>query len=635
MMVLIVEDDYGIAELIKDLIEEFNLQTHNVYSAEEAIRWLTINQAYFAIMDYSLPDSSAKEIIITLRTNGIKLPPFIVSTGQGDERIAVEMMKLGASDYIVKDNHFLDVLPEVIKKTIREIDNEQERIKAEKNLEKQKQYLQTVLQTTPDGFYVINSSGIFANVNDTYCQMTGFSKDEFDKLTINDIDINENTLETHIRMDRIKSKGYEIFEATHKRKDGSLFEVEMAVNYLDEENGLFVCFCRDITERKKAEMELIKAKEKAEESDKLKTAFLQNISHEIRTPLNGILGFSKLLNNKNNSLEEVEEYTEIIKQSSERLLEIVNNVLEISKIETGQMEVFPKSFSINSIINDLFSFYSPMAKIKDLQLSYYTQLDDSDCQIILDDSKLFQILSNLINNAIKFTSYGSVDFGYKVHQKQIIFYVKDTGIGISDKYLNKIFERFTQIDISINRNFEGAGLGLAICKGLVDLLGGKIWVESKLGEGTIFYFSFPYENSMIKEMNKEQINYSVKPTKKYTILIAEDDYPSYKLLQSMLQHHHFAVLHAENGKKAVDMINTKIELDLILLDIKMPIMDGFEAISLIRKVMPNIPIIAQTAYAFSEEKEKILSNGFNDYISKPINFEKLLEKIRKFLPVVG
>jgi len=371
------------------------------------------------------------------------------------------------------------------------------------------------------------------------------------------------------------------------------------------------------------------AKVKAEESDKLKTAFLQNMSHEIRTPLNGILGFSSLLQDENIAKNEIKEFTAIIQQSGNRLLEIVNNVLDISKIETGQLTVKNSVFLINSIFSDLLTFFTPLADSKNVEL-FYHNLDDTKRLIYSDESKLNQIFTNLINNAIKFTTSGRIDYGYEIKEYEIQFYVKDTGIGIPEEYYEKIFDRFIQVDLKITRGYEGAGLGLSICKGLVELLGGNIWLESEVGKGTTFYFTIPLhddfvnKNIEIKESdNQVKINHG-------TILIAEDDWTSFHYLGSLLKNSEVTILHAENGKKAVEFVEKMPDLRLVLMDIKMPIMNGIEATKLIKQIRPDLPIIAQTAYAFSSEKEEILSIGCNDYISKPISKEHLLKLIEKY-----
>lgn len=373
------------------------------------------------------------------------------------------------------------------------------------------------------------------------------------------------------------------------------------------------------------------AKSKAEESDNLKTSFLQNMSHEIRTPLNGILGFSKLLNEQNISKDEITEYTDIINQSGNRLLEIVNNVLDIAKIETGQVVVNNTSFPVISVIKDLYSFFATMAKAKNLQLNYVVSKELENLLIFTDKAKITQILSNLINNAIKFTQEGNIDFGYEIKDELMQFFVKDTGIGISKEHQSKIFERFAQVDLSITRGFEGAGLGLAICKGLVEILDGKIWVDSELDKGSCFFFTIPLKQYKTKSkyfINDTDFTFDFQSLK---ILIVEDEITSFKYLMKILQNDKITVLHAENGLEAIELVKNTPDIDLILMDIRMPVLDGFEATKQIKLLKPDIPVIAQTAYAFSAEKERILKAGFNDYITKPIESDILLSIINREL----
>lgn len=273
---------------------------------------------------------------------------------------------------------------------------------------------------------------------------------------------------------------------------------------------------------KKHSNKLRRALVKAEESDKLKTAFLQNITHEIRTPLNGILGFSKLLQDKDITKEEINEFTDVIRESGNRLLEIVNNVLDISKIETGQIQIFNQSFSINSIVSDLYVKFNSQAAKKGLEFYCHKYLDDVNSLINNDEAKIHQINSNLINNAIKFTKSGRIDFGYEVKDDLVVFYIKDTGIGISPENMKHIFDRFTQVDLSITRGYEGAGIGLAICKGFVELLGGKIWVESDIHKGSTFFFSTPYirlsKDSKLQENRLNQKSLKIKTTMPYKVV---------------------------------------------------------------------------------------------------------------------
>ena len=384
------------------------------------------------------------------------------------------------------------------------------------------------------------------------------------------------------------------------------------------------------SEKEKRAIELEVAKEKAEESDKLKTAFLQNMSHEIRTPLNGIIGFSALLNEENLRSDEIKDFTSMISQSGKRLIEIVNNVLDISKIQTGQLKLNQAHISVNSIFLDLFAFFNTLAKAKQISLSYHNQ-ENIFRTIYTDEAKLHQILTNLINNAIKFTKSGCIDFGFEIAGKTITFYVKDTGIGIPKALYDRIFDRFIQAEQSLTKTYEGAGLGLAISKGLVELLGGRIWVESEVNRGTTFFFTLPYETIKVKPSTIINAREIVKRSIRGKVLVAEDDWISYMYLNKILLKLGITVIHAENGKQAVEKVMANPDISLILMDIKMPEMNGIEAIKLIKSTRPDIPVIAQTAYAFEEEKLKILSTGCNEYLVKPVTPGNLKAIINKYL----
>jgi signal transduction histidine kinase/DNA-binding NarL/FixJ family response regulator len=383
-------------------------------------------------------------------------------------------------------------------------------------------------------------------------------------------------------------------------------------------------------EKEKRAAELIIAKENAEESDKLKTAFLQNMSHEIRTPLNGIIGFSALLNFDDISKEEIKEYTALINQSGKRLIEIVNNVLDISKIQTGQIKIEQKAIVVISMFSDLFTFFSPIAIIKKISLKYHNEKDEQR-SIFTDEAKLHQILVNLINNALKFTKSGQVDYGYEVKGDFLQFFVKDTGIGIEEELYEKIFERFIQAEQSMTKNYEGAGLGLAISKGLIELLGGKIWVKSEIGKGSTFFFTLPYSHIILPSEKAARYVEKLNKHAHGKILIAEDDWISFQYLNKIFAKSDITIVHAENGEQAVEIIKHTDDIDLVLMDIKMPVMDGIQATKLIKQIKPNLPIFAQTAYAFNEEKNNILAVGCDEYMTKPLNQEKLNKLIIKYL----
>jgi len=389
---------------------------------------------------------------------------------------------------------------------------------------------------------------------------------------------------------------------------------------------------QDITERKEKEQELIKAKEKAEENDRLKSSFLSNMSHEIRTPMNGILGFTNLLKNPNLTGEEKQEFINIIQISGARLLNTINNIVDISKIESGLMSVDIKETNLNEKIEFTYKFFKPEVENKGLQFFFKENLLSKESIIITDNEKVYGILTNLVRNAIKFTNEGSIEFGYEKKGEYLEFFVKDTGIGIPENQKELIFERFRQGSESYNRNYEGSGLGLSISKSYVEMLGGRIWMESEEGKGSIFYFTIPYkpvsEETSTIENNGFTENKEVQ-LKKLKILIVEDDEVSYSLLMRMLQNISKEVLHEITGIKAIETCRNTPDLDLVLMDIRMPQMDGNEATRQIRQFNKGIIIIAQTAYAFSGDCEKAIEAGCNDYISKPIDKTILYELIKK------
>lgn len=392
--------------------------------------------------------------------------------------------------------------------------------------------------------------------------------------------------------------------------------------------GSILIVAQDITEQKKAEDALVIAKDRAEESDRLKTAFLQNMSHEIRTPLNGILGFAELLKEKNLDRNEIEQYSEIIRTSGRRLLELINNIIDISRIETGNVKIHNSSISMNTLIKDILSQFLFMLKESRCELRSANPANE-DIIFESDSLRLHQILTNLVNNALKFTPEGLVEIGYELKGDEILFIVKDTGIGISKEHREKIFDRFYQTDMSMSRGFEGAGLGLAICRGLVELLKGRIWLESESGEGTTFYFTIPYK-PVAKKKEEKQDEDVIMRNKDKLILLAEDDDTSFEYLQLILNKENIEIIRAANGKLAVELCKSRDDIDLVLMDIKMPVMNGLLATELIKKHKPDLPVIAQTAYAFATERDEAIKLGCDDYITKPIDKDELFAILSRY-----
>lgn len=398
------------------------------------------------------------------------------------------------------------------------------------------------------------------------------------------------------------------------------------------------------SEVKKLEMELRKSieelqiknkdlkteKEKAEKSDKLKSIFLANMSHEIRTPMNSIIGFSSLLLNNGHSKHKAKEYLKIINKNGEGLLKLLNDIIDLSKIEVGELKLDKSEFHMSELMDDIYKSFSVNKELINKNIDFKVINSKLDCSIISDKNRIKQILNNLVSNAIKFTESGTIKFGcYFINPNLLKCYVMDTGPGISCDNQGEIFDRFTQIDRKEHSKKEGTGLGLSIIKGLIELLGGKINIKSKIDKGSIFYFTIPIEKTNIEKKRKRRINKKYN-FNKIRILIAEDIENNFDLLYEYLKDTNCDIFWAKNGLECVNFFKNN-KYDIILIDMRMPIMSGYEAIKEIRKFDDVIPIIAQTSYGFSNDKTKLLELGCSEYLSKPISKDELLKTISKYI----
>lgn len=512
------------------------------------------------------------------------------------------------------------------------------------NLLKSERSYRDIFDFAPLGIYQSRRDGSFINANKKLSEILCYeSLDELMQKNLGtDFYFSED--ERNKLIAEHEPKGYaNNVEVQWKRKDGTPIWISLTSHAIKNKDGItkfFEGFVEDITLKKEFEFNLQKAMEKAEESDKLKSAFLANMSHEIRTPMNGIIGFSELLKEPGLSGEEQKYYIEIIEKSGNRMLNIINDIIDISKIESGLMNISFSDTNINEQIDFIETFFKPEATAKGIDIFIEKTLADSNAIIHTDREKVYQILTNLVKNAIKFTKKGSVKIGYKKinvenaerEQKNFIeFYVQDTGTGIKKEQQKIVFERFRQGSESLNRNYEGAGLGLSISKAFVEMLGGKIWLESQHGVGSVFRFTLPYNHPEIipeEEKHLEKVIYS--EIKKLNILIADDDLVAIELLTIYLESVKKEIISAISGIEVVEIIRNRNDIDLIMMDIKMPGLDGYEATRQIREFNKDVVIVAQTAFALEGDKEKAIESGCNDYISKPIHKDSLIELIQKY-----
>ena len=513
--------------------------------------------------------------------------------------------------------------------SISVFENINDRKKAEDELRK----LTRAVDQSPGSIVITDTKGIIEYANPATVTLSGFSMEEMTSGKCNIFGSGKIRDEFEQIKESVKSGKIWDGEFQNRKKSGEIYWEAASISPILNNNSEithFLVIKEDVTESKKLTHELTLAKEKAEENDRLKSAFLANISHEMRTPMNGILGFAELLKIPKLLPEAQKRYIHIIEQSGNRMLNIINDIVDISKIESGQMDIHIQETNVNLLLNELLLLYTSEASSKGLELSFSASLADQICNIHTDRDRLKQILSYLIKNALKFTKFGAVTFGYTKKGDMLEFFVKDTGVGISKDQAETIFERFRQGSISFTRAYEGAGLGLSISKALVLLLGGEIWVNSMFGKGSDFFFRIPtLPQNKLSEQNiinksKERDYRSVH------ILIAEEDENSILYITTVLEDENAIILEARNGLQAVDLVKNHPEIDMVLMDLKMPHMDDFEVIRQIKKLRPSIPIIAQTAYAFSKDEEKARQAGCDEFLSKPVLKQVLIEKIREF-----
>ncbi len=396
--------------------------------------------------------------------------------------------------------------------------------------------------------------------------------------------------------------------------------------------GYFATVITDVTKIKTYEKNIIKAKNEAEESNQLKSAFLANMSHEIRTPMNAIIGFASFLKDPSNPKGEIEKYADIIMNEGNHLLNLINDIIDISKIDAGQITISKSKVDLNALLIDLYNtFHSGQLSKNNFNIHLKVHMPVKKMFLLTDETRLRQILMNLIGNALKFTHEGEIEFGYDIENDKIRFFVSDTGIGIAKEKQTKIFDRFQQAAHETEKIYGGTGLGLSIAKACTELLGGDIWLESEVDKGTTFYFTILHVPIHINKKNWAHPKLSDYEFNNELILIAEDEDYNYKYLETALAKYKLQLIRSKTGRETIEKALSDDHIQLILMDIQMPDLTGIEATVEIRKLKPELPIIAQTAYAMNNDKQKFMAIGCTDYLAKPIKKEQLIRTIYEHL----
>ncbi len=507
--------------------------------------------------------------------------------------------------------------------------------------EKQLKVLSSAIDHSPVSVVITDPDGNIEYVNPKFTEVTGYSAEE--AFGENPRILKSGNLPDSLYKDlweTIKQGKEWRGEFENKKKNGEIFWELASISGIKNEKGAIVYYVaikEDITERKKTELELLKAKDKAEESDRLKTAFLANMSHEIRTPLNAIIGFSDILRSDVLDKKQKEEYFTIINFSSKTLLNLIDDIIDVAKIEAGHTRIVPHNFNLTEIMDELSVSFKREIELNGypVQLLLSVPLHDK-FNIVADATRVKQVLSNLLGNAVKFTKKGTIGFGYSfTEEKMLEFFVKDTGIGIPEDQQKVIFKRFRQVDDTSTRKFGGTGLGLWISKNLVELMGGRIWVFSEPGRGADFRFTFPLTKEIVipEEAIRQPAENTITPKdwKKKKILVAEDNDSNFEYIRAVLSVKKVSIIHAKDGREVLDVLNNRRDIDLVLMDIQMPGLNGYETTRMIKKMYPGLPVIAQTAYAMSEDRQKVMEAGCDEYIAKPIQPRKLIGLLEKFL----
>ncbi len=503
------------------------------------------------------------------------------------------------------------------------------RIKTEEALRETEERFRLAFLTSPDAVNINEMvTGLYVDVNEGFSNITGYRREEVIGRTAYEINIWDNPDDRERLVDILRREGKVVnFEALFRFKDGRVRTGLMSASIIHL-SGVphIISITRDIEELKEAGRKILQAKEEAEEASKLKTAFLNNISHEVRTPMNSILGFTDLLQSDEFDQPEKDRFIDIIHSNGKQLLSIIDDVLEISRLDSGRIPLNPVTFHLHELMEDLHLSMKDVFVRKGLQFQYSFNDGGRGDLVIADREKIRQIIAGFIGNAAKFTQNGMVSFGYSRNDKVIEFFVRDTGIGIPPAEHQRIFERFYQIQPESVTSSRGTGLGLSIARGLADFMKGSIRIDSAPGQGSTFFLTIPYEEPMMQtDRPVGEVHFSLQDL---TILVAEDEDYNYELVEIMLGRKAGRMIRARNGEEALQLLAAE-RPDVVLMDLKMPVMDGYEATRRLREIHPDLPVIALTAYTQPEEEQKAMKVGCNAFISKPIKKQELIGIIKR------
>ncbi|MCF8381370.1 MAG: PAS domain S-box protein [Bacteroidales bacterium] len=643
-----IEDVEKSEKYLENIIENI---ADPIFVKDEDSKLLIVNDAFCQLFGLNKKNIIGKDLAEDVspeeRESFLRIDKMVLNNGKENVNEETLTVRGGETKTIAtKKSRFLDekgrkFLIGVIRDITERKQSEIELLKAKEKAQESEEKYKALYENAPLAYQSLNENGSFNDVNPTWLSTLGYKREEVIGKFFKDFLHLDWQSHFEKNYPAFKKRGYVSdvqFKIRHKKGHYLDISFEGCIGY--HSDGSFkqtYCVFQDITEKKQALEDLLIAKEKAEESDRLKSAFLANMSHEIRTPMNGILGFTSLLKKPNLTGEEQQKFIEIIQKSGNRMLNTVNDIIDVSRIESGIVELSLSEVNITEQLKYLHSFFKPEATKNGTQLLIKNEINDQDFRINTDAEKLNSILTNLIKNAIKYTSQGSIEMAYSLKnengQDYVEFSVKDTGVGIKKDRQTAIFDRFVQADIEDIHAKQGSGLGLTISKAYTEMLGGRMWIDSVEGLGSTFYFTIKYNPLSDQELNQENNGQFLNEdsiNEKLKILIVDDDETSDMLICAILEEISLEILHAKNGLEAIEYCRNNPDLDLIFMDIKMPVLGGYDTTRQIRQFNKDVIVIAQTAYGLLGDREKAIEAGCSDYITKPISKSELLLLIRKY-----